>query len=282
MPSTGPMRKARRQPTREAHDVEEDQAAEGAEDRACPVGAVDHDVDAAPVARRDELVDRGVDRRVLAADTHARDEPREVEVADPEGAVAEGERGEPAADQVHAQGDHEEVAAAELVGEPSEEQRADDLAREVDGGDEPCRGGGQRERLRVGQHVGDGAGDRDLQPVEDPRHAERDHHAGVEPRPREPVDPRRDEAAHHAGCRSGRRHRGGRTPILSWLIVQSGDFQGGTQAQLGGPRDRSAAESLLHGIERAVDGGPAPHVEREGELGAAVVRRGPTARCRAA
>ena len=191
---------------REAQDVEEDQAAERAEDRARPVGAVDHDVDAAPVARRDELVDGRVDRGVLAADAHARDEAGEVEVADPERAVAERERGEAAAHQVHAQGDHEEVAAPELVGQAAEEQRADDLAREVHGGDEPRRGGGQRQRLRLGEHVGDRAGHRDLEPVEDPRHPEGDHHPRVERRPWEPVDPRGNEAAHHTGCWSRRRH----------------------------------------------------------------------------
>ena len=61
------------------------------------------------------------------------------------------------------------------------EQRADDLAREVHGGDEPRRGGGQRQRLGMGEDVRDGAGDGDLQPVEDPRDPEGDDHPGVEP-----------------------------------------------------------------------------------------------------
>ena len=54
-----------------------------------PVGAVDHQVDPSPHARRDQLVDRRVDRRVLAADAGAGEEPAEVEVP---GAPGEGGR----------------------------------------------------------------------------------------------------------------------------------------------------------------------------------------------
>jgi len=58
---------------------------QGADGRAEPVGAVDPDIGAAPVARGRHLVDRRVDRRVLAADAHAGDDPGRVQVDDPAG-----------------------------------------------------------------------------------------------------------------------------------------------------------------------------------------------------
>jgi hypothetical protein len=55
--------------------VQQEQRAQRADDDAAPVSAVDRDVHPPAVAGRDQLVDRGVDGRVLPADTHARDEP---------------------------------------------------------------------------------------------------------------------------------------------------------------------------------------------------------------
>ena len=176
----------------EVDGLEEDERAQRAEDRTGPVGAVDRDVDPAPEAGRDQFVDGRVDGGVFPADAHAGDEPGDVEEDDPARAVAQGERGQPAADQVHAQGDHEEVASAELVRQPPEEQRADHLAGQVHGGDEADRRRRQAERLGLGQRVGHRAGDGDLQPVEDPGHAQRDHHPGMERRPRQPVESGRE------------------------------------------------------------------------------------------
>ena len=101
--------------------VQEDQRGERAEDRAGPVAAVDPDVDAAPVLRGHHLVDRGVDRRVLAADPHPRDEPRPVEPGEPDpAAVVDRERCEPGAEQVQEQRDDQQPLAPELVGLPPE------------------------------------------------------------------------------------------------------------------------------------------------------------------
>ena len=60
-----------------------------------PEAAVDREVDAAAVARRDQLVDRRVDRGVLAADAHAGQEPEDEEVPgrEREGGRDRGERG---------------------------------------------------------------------------------------------------------------------------------------------------------------------------------------------
>ena len=77
----------------DARDIEQDHGQHPAEDHADPVAAVDAEVDLAADPRGHELVDRGVDRRVLAADAGAREEAKrdehaEVFVASPHIAVA--------------------------------------------------------------------------------------------------------------------------------------------------------------------------------------------------
>jgi hypothetical protein len=59
--------------------VQHEQRAGEPERRAQPVGAVDRQVDAAAVLGGDQLVDRGVDRGVLAADAEAGEEARQRE-----------------------------------------------------------------------------------------------------------------------------------------------------------------------------------------------------------
>jgi hypothetical protein len=54
------------------------------------------------------------------------------------------------------------------------------LSREVHRGDESDLGRGEVERRGLAQRVGDGAGDRDLQPVQDPHHAEGGDHPRME------------------------------------------------------------------------------------------------------
>ena len=137
MPSTGPTRKPIRQPASSGTSAgsSRNRLANGTEPRAGPVGAVDRDVDPTAIAGRDQLVDRRVDRRILAADAHAGDEPPDVE--EPRRGR---EPGDSAPDQVDQQGDDEELASSPGVGETSEGQRTDDLAQEV-------AGSGQRHRL---------------------------------------------------------------------------------------------------------------------------------------
>ena len=79
----------------------------------------------------DQLVDRGVDRGVLAADAQPGDEPEQ-----PQEPHRRRETGDAAADQVDRQREDEQLLAAQSVGQPAEEQRADDLADEVDGAGE--------------------------------------------------------------------------------------------------------------------------------------------------
>jgi hypothetical protein len=160
--------------------VQEDQRCERADDGAGPVGAVDPDVDAPAVLRRHHLVDRGVDRRVLAADAHARDQPRRVEEHEPAGVMTGDERGQPGAEQVQQEGDDEQPAPAELVRQPAEHERTHQLADQVDRRDQANLGRRHVERRWLGEDADDRAGDRDLQAVEDPGGAEACDHAGVE------------------------------------------------------------------------------------------------------
>src|SRR5262245_27674484 len=60
--------------------IQQKQCARGAPGRAEPVRTIDDQVDSAANSRRDQLVDRRVDRGVFAADPGAREEPRDEEV----------------------------------------------------------------------------------------------------------------------------------------------------------------------------------------------------------
>jgi len=66
---------------REQRSVEERQRGEPADRRSDPVAAVDREVDAATVPGGDQLIDCRVDRRVLAADPDAGQEPEQKEVS---------------------------------------------------------------------------------------------------------------------------------------------------------------------------------------------------------
>jgi hypothetical protein len=182
---------------REVVGVQEEAAGDGTDGGTTPVGAVDGDVDTAAVSRRDDLVDRGVDRRVLAADAGTGDEAEDVE--EPR---CERETGDPGADEVDDERDDEEVLPAQVVGQPSEEQGAADLPEEVERRGKAHFGRshaeGRRESVR-----GD---DLHLETVQDPRETEADHDHPVEPRPRQSVHPSRDERLHFLGLHLGRRH----------------------------------------------------------------------------
>ena len=94
--------------------VEDVELGQRPEQCAAPVRAVDADVDASPILLRDHLVDRGVDRGVLTADTHTGDETRAVEKRHPASAVAERRGRQTRADQVHAERYEKELASPNL------------------------------------------------------------------------------------------------------------------------------------------------------------------------
>ncbi len=89
-----------------------------ATDAAEPVAAVDRDVHAPAVVLRDQLVDRRVDRGVLAADPHPRDEAH-----DEEPAREERDRRQQHAAEVDDQRDHEQLLAPQAVGQLAEHER---------------------------------------------------------------------------------------------------------------------------------------------------------------
>src|SRR5207245_7649932 len=107
--------------------------------------------------------------------------------------------GMPGVNKVETERDDEELAPAEPVEEIAEEQRPRDFPEEVDRGSPPDVDAAQVQGVLALQHRPDEAGDRDLEPVEHPRDAERDHQPAVERRPGQPVHPRRHQAPDDAG-----------------------------------------------------------------------------------
>ena len=102
-----------------------------------------------------------------------------------------GERG---GDQIDAQRNEEQLLAAEPVGEPAEEHRAQHRAGEIGAGRQADIGVGELQHRAFLQRAGERAGERHLQPVQDPGDAERRHHQRVEAAPGQAVEPRRDVA----------------------------------------------------------------------------------------
>src|SRR5687767_8316210 len=91
-----------------------------------PEASVDDEVHATAYARRNELVDRGIDRRVLAADAEAGERAEKTQRQE-----IRRERSEHRAREVDAHRDEEEARAAVSVGEMPAEERTDHRPDEV-------------------------------------------------------------------------------------------------------------------------------------------------------
>ena len=152
-----------------------------------PEAAVDRQIGAAAKARRDQLLDRGIDRGILAADAGAGQHPKYREAPE-----VPGQRGGRGRGEVQPQGRHEQLAPAEPVGQVSEQERARDRAGEIGAGDQPDLRRSEMQHRACFERADDRAGDRHFEPVEDPADAERDDNQAVEPRPRQPVEPGRN------------------------------------------------------------------------------------------
>ncbi len=169
--------------------------AAGAERRAEPEAAVDRQIGAAAEPRRDQLLDRRVDRRILAADAGAGQKAEQREA--PEIPRAGGGRGR---GQIEAQGHKEQFAASEAVGQIAEQQRAGDRTGQIGAADGAHLGGGEMQHRAFLQGAGDRAGQGYFEPVEDPGDAEGGDDQAMKPGPRQPVEPGRDIGFDDAGA----------------------------------------------------------------------------------
>ena len=196
-PSTAPSPNANApaQVDREDSLVEEEERCGRAAGRADPVRPVDDQVDAASNSCWYELVDRGVDGRVFAADAGAGEEAGQVEEPGSEREC----RGDGRRD-VDREGQDEKLLAPEPVGHLPEEQRAHARPDHIDrSGDADLAGGDRYSRPGFGQPAGDGTDDGDFETVKDPHRTEPDDHEPVKPRPREAIEPRRNPGLDFAG-----------------------------------------------------------------------------------
>ena len=100
-------------------------------------------------------------------------------------------------DEIDRERDEEQPLAPEPIGEPAEEQCAEHGAGEIGAAGKPDIGVGETKLRALLQRRRDGAGERHLEAVEDPRDSERDDHEGVEAAPAQPVEPRRDVGRDH-------------------------------------------------------------------------------------
>ncbi len=188
-PSAEPIRKARRQPSSGlmTRRVEQHDRACRAQRAADPERAIDREVGAAAIARRDHLLNGRIDGAIFAADPRPRQQPEQAETGE---IPAESRRRR--RDEIKPERDEEQETAAEPVGHPAENKRAGDRADEVEARGEADVGIGKMQARAGFERAGNGAGERHFKPVEHPGHAEREDDQRMKPAPAQPVEPRRD------------------------------------------------------------------------------------------
>src|SRR5215212_3373338 len=152
-----------------------------------PKTAVDDEVGPAPHARRDELLDRRVDGRVLAPDAGPGEEPEEAEAPE-----VPGEGGGGGRRKVNEKRDKEEFFTPETIRQPAEEDGAEHCAGQVGAAGEPDVRVAEAERRAFFERTGERARKRHLQSVQNPADAKRHDDESVEPSPGQPVEARRD------------------------------------------------------------------------------------------
>ncbi len=172
--------------------IEHHQRSRRAERGADPEAAVDDEIGPAAVARRHQLLNGRIDGGVFAADAGAGEEAKQREARQ-----IPRQRGRRGGEEIDRERDEEQPLAPEPIGEPAEEQRAQHGAGEIGAARKPDVGVGETKLRALLQRRRDGAGERHLEAVEDPRDSERDDHEGVEAAPAQPVEPRRDVGRDH-------------------------------------------------------------------------------------
>ena len=167
--------------------IEQHDRAGGADRRADPEAAVDHEIGPAAIARRHQFLDRRIDRGVFAADPGTGQEAKQRITSDTPRQRRRGGRGE-----IDRERDEEQFLAPDPVGQPAETERAEHGAGEIGAvgkSDIEIRKAKRRAFL---QRAGQRAGQRDFQPVENPGDPERQHDAGMKSAPAQIIEPRRN------------------------------------------------------------------------------------------
>ena len=176
--------------------------------RADPETAVDHEIGPAAIARRHQFLDGRIDRGVFAADAGAGEETKQRVARDIPGQRRRRRRGE-----IERKRDEEQFLAPDPVGQPAEAERAEHGAGEIGAVGEADIEIGELQRRAFLQRARQRAGQRDLQPIENPGDAEREHDAGVKAAPGEIIEPRRDVVSMMRSLSCGDRRSRGRAGL---------------------------------------------------------------------
>ena len=129
----------------------------------------------------------GIDRRVFAADARAGDEAEEQEAPE-----IPGKRGRGSRQQVDGQRDEEQLLAPKPVGEPAEKNGTEHRAGQIGAAREPHIRIGELKDGAGFERARDRTGQRHLQAIQDPGHAERHDDQRVKTAPGQPVEPGRN------------------------------------------------------------------------------------------
>ena len=183
--------------------IEQHDGADRAHRRTNPEAAVDHEIGPAAVARRHQFLNRRIDRGVFAADAGAGEKPEQRVARN-----IPGERGRSGGGEIDRQRDEEQFLAPDPVGEPAESERAEHSTGEIGAVGQSDIEIGEFQRRAFFERARQGARQRDLQPIQNPGDAERQHDAGVKAAPGEIVEPRRNAGFDDAIVASSGRNSG--------------------------------------------------------------------------
>ena len=165
--------------------IEQHDRADRADRRADPEAAVDDEIGPSAIARRHQFLDRRIDRGVFAADAGAGEKSKQRVARD-----APGQRGRRGRGEIERQRDEEQFLAPDPVGQPAEAERAEHGAGKIGAVGKSDIEIGEMQRRTFLQRPGQRAGQRDLQPIQNPGDAERQHDAGVKAAPAQAIETR--------------------------------------------------------------------------------------------
>ena len=167
--------------------VQQERRRQRAARRTKPEAAVDDEVDPAAIFCRDELVDGGVHRCILPANSEPCQQAEKGEAPEIPGEGAEQDAG-----QINRKGDIKNEPASKAVGGPAEDEGACDGADYIERRDRTQRGARQAKRVVALQRGSERAHDSHFKTVQDPCDPEAEHDKQVEAAPGQAVKPERD------------------------------------------------------------------------------------------